>query len=93
MENPTAPLRWMVTGPETSRLLAKFKSQYHSEETLESSNHEEDTPFQNIFKDDLNSLCSTITSKGNPFMEEGDELMTLDTHRCIENPIGLEPLS
>ena len=23
----------------------------------------------------------------------GDELMTLDTHRCIENPIGLEPLS
>ena len=57
-ENPSALLRWMVSGPEMARIIGEFRTVLDKKETVSQLHHHEDQPgdlielinfFPNIF--------------------------------------------
>ena len=80
------PLKcWMVSGPEQMRLLKEFQKNDHRENTDVS--HEQGLATQEAFKNQVNSLCQTIISMRNPFLDDSGELMKLDTHDCVDQKV------
>jgi len=87
-ENPTAFRKWMVAGPEQARLIETFESASlgsRFSETLE--HHEEGLSSQRTFKKQVVSLCNTITSVGNPFLDDCTELLALDSRNCASESV------
>ncbi len=84
-ENPTALKRWMVAGPEQARILTEFEELYHHTSDQPSQSHEQGHSTQERFHKQVNSMCDTIVIMGNPFMDTSKELMTLDTHDCLDD--------
>ena len=55
-------------------------------ETEQSAKHHEDTrSLQSLFYRDVASLTRTIEEMGNPFMEETDDLLALDTKQIMSS--------
>ena len=80
-ENPSALRRWMVSG-----IINEFEASMVTEctETEQSEKHHEDTKsLQSLFYRDVVSLTRTIEEMGNPFMEETDDLLALDTKQIM----------
>ena len=69
-ENPVAFRRWMLSGPELSRLRKQFESEYFSDNDPDNSqnflNHEQGLSTQKTFQRQVTSLCSIIKKMGNP---------------------------
>lgn len=86
-ENPEAFKRWMVAGPQQARLLSEFEDQYAKHTHVDSNNHEQGASTQELVKTKVNKLTSIIASMGNPFMGDSQELMTLDTHNCVDKDV------
>ena len=87
-ENPSALRRWMVSGPEIARIINEFEASMVTEcpETEQSAKHHEDTrSLQSLFYRDVVSLTRTIEEMGNPFMEETDDLLALDTKQIMRS--------
>ena len=83
-ENPSALRRWMVTGPDIPRIINESEASMITEctENEQSAKHHEVTRgLQSLFYGDVVSLTRTIEEMGNPFMEETDDLLALDTNR------------
>ena len=79
-ENPQALERWMIGGPEICRLVNEFETNFeNSISQISKRHHEQNHAFQNTFSNDVSSLVSTIEAMGNPFVEDSEELLTLDT--------------
>ena len=79
-ENPQALERWMVAGPEISRLVLEFENSFqNSISQISTRHHEQNHAFQTTFSQDVKSLVATIQATGNPFVEDSGELLTLDT--------------
>ena len=82
-ENPSALRRWMVAGPEVSRLVEEFESCLHmaqSDEGIEGvQHHDVSQSIQGTFVHDISSLTQVICEMGNPFLEETQDLFSLDT--------------
>ena len=88
-ENPVAFRRWMVAGPEQARLLTEFESQYlHDDVDDNLHHHEHGLASQKAFKREVNNLADTMTNMGNPFLEDGSELLILDSHECASDLIS-----
>lgn len=88
--NPSAFHRWMVSGPEVSRLNTE------SEETIpqmivqeHQHHHDQKTNVQNVPVKNVQSLIATIEELGNPFQELSTDLIALDTKE-IANPSSLK---
>ena len=84
-ENAEALHRWMVSGPEVSRLIQEFLNQIHlSDPTL---HHEQMLSNQIRFANDVRSLEETIKEMGDPFTYRTQELITLDSRvvadKCV----------
>ena len=62
----------MVAGPEVSHLVAQY----------ESADHEQTEHTQKAFFDKVQKLYTVMKYMGNPFMEETEDLFTLDTKYC-----------
>jgi len=82
-ENPVAFRRWMVAGPEQARIIREFEDQYldivpNEQEQHHNVGHAAQTTFQT----EVNKLMDTFSSMGNPFREEGNELLAVDSHDC-----------
>ena len=78
--------RWIVTGPEIPRIINEFEASMVTEctENEQSAKHHEDTRgLQSLFYGDVVSLTRTIEEMGNPFMEETDDLLALDTKQIM----------
>lgn len=76
-ESPAALRRWMVAGPEVARMVEEFEGNIS---TAEDQRHHEQTPgVQSAFAKDVRNLVTTFEEFGNPFLEEGEELMALHT--------------
>ena len=76
--------RWIVTGPEIPRIINEFEASMVTEctENEQSAKHHEDTRgLQSLFYGDVVSLTRTIEEMGNPFMEETDDLFSLDRYQ------------
>ena len=79
-EDPQALERWMVAGPEISRLILEFENSYQNLESQSSKKHHEQNPTtQKKFAKDVKALVDTLEEMGNPFLEDNGDLLTLDT--------------
>ena len=78
----------MVSGPEIARIINEFEASMATEcpETEQSAKHREDTRrLQSLFYRDVISLTRTTEEMGNPFMEETDDLLALDTKQIMSS--------
>ena len=81
-ENPRALRWWMVSGPDMARIINEFENSIAtgSTQTKQSAKHHKDTrSLQSLFYRDVTALTRTIEEMGNPFMEEAEDLLVLDT--------------
>ena len=89
-ENPSAFRKWMLSGPEQARILKEFEGSLQGGSEIH-SHHEESLATQQSFRDQVSSLHKTINKLGNPFMNESNELLKLDTgdimNEKLVNPV------
>ena len=83
-ENSTKLLRWMVSGPEIARLITEFESIQDAIMTKQSKgpdvhNHEQMKSVQERFQMQVRALVHSFETLGNPFKEDSDDLLVLDT--------------
>ena len=74
----------MVAGPEQARLINEFEAFFDTGSEDLINHHETGLSYQQQFKDDVTKFVYAMTVMGNPFLKEGSELMTLDSHECYE---------
>lgn len=84
-ENPAALRRWMVTGPELARMVEEFEG--HISASGMHDHHEQKAAVQNAFAKDVLNLVSTIGEVGNPFMEQGKELIAIHTKDIMNDDV------
>ena len=79
-EDPSALRRWMVAGPEISRLVANYETVSGTKDTKKSNRHHEQTAtVQRAFFEKVKRLTLVMEEMGNPYEEESGDLLTLDT--------------
>lgn len=86
-QTPEALRRWMVAGPELVRMTAEFEAStegMHRGMTSETRHHEQTKSSQMIFAHQVKSLVEVMEEMGNPFMEESNDLLRLDTRDIID---------
>ena len=80
-ESAAALRRWMVAGPELSRMIEEFENIGPEEETT----HHENTPsFQKNFADDMHNLTSSLEELGNPFTEGSQDLIAIHSKDIMD---------
>ena len=83
-EHPAALRRWMVAGPEISRMIQEFEC--NSIHSL-TSHHDQSHNSQVTFKKDVEALVDAFCDLGNPFLEDSGDLMTLDTKDIMDEEV------
>ena len=83
-ENPSAFRKWMVSGPEQARLLKEFKKDFVGREDEMKYHHEEGFPTQKNFKEQAMTMADIISDLGNPFSDDSDELIALETRNVMD---------
>ena len=87
-EDPQALERWMVAGPEISRLILEFETSFQAPKPEKSNlHHEQNLNTQNKFAKDVNALVETFEELGNPFLEDNGDLLTLDTKKIMSKEV------
>ena len=84
-ENPAALRRWMVAGPELSRMVDEFEEAISAKESQK--HHEQNPATQSAFAKDVLSLVSSFEELGNPFKENGEELTALHTKDVMNEEV------
>ena len=93
-ESSTQLLRWMVSGPETSRIIKDFElsqelvrniAKQGEQEDLR--HHEQMKGVQNTFRKQVNAVCCTIEEMGNPFADQTGDLFVLDTRDIADSKV------
>ena len=86
-ENSTALKRWMIACPEFARLNTEFESLFLPEmdPDVNSRHHEEGLALQQSSKKQVTSLIHVIEDFRNPFMDNGPELVVLNTRDCVSD--------
>ena len=72
----------MVAGPELARIVEEFKGNISSAE--DHHHHEQKHGFKSAFAKDVKSLISSFEEMGNPFTEEGLELVAIHTKDVMD---------
>ena len=82
--------RWMLSGPETTRILHQFEGQYllENKESVDRPNHEMGLCAQKAFKKQANNLADAIRRMGYPFLDDFPELVTLDSRDCMDAAVA-----
>lgn len=84
-EDPGALRRWMVAGPEVSRLVAAYEAvSCVKDATITNNHHEQNPSAQRRFAEKVESLLRVLKEMGNPFQEESAELLVLDTKNIAD---------
>ena len=78
-----------MSGPEVARVIDEFKSseeqtKKQQSEGLDFRHHEQMAGVQTAFQRQVKSLCNTVEEMGNPFVEESDDLLMLDTRNILD---------
>ena len=81
-ENPAALRRWMISGPESARMVEEFEGEISTAETQ--GHHEQKPVVQSAFTKDVSNLVSSIEELENPFLEEGNELTAIHTRDVVD---------
>lgn len=90
-DNPSALRRWMVAGPEVARVIEEFQdgNQYCRRQITDTRHHDQTPSVQASFVRDVCSLVGVIEEMGNPFEEESQDLVILDS-KDIAGPAAVE---
>ena len=90
-ENSAKLLRWMVSGPELSRMINEFETSQNfvsvAEDNAEKKHHEDSPAVQCNFIKDVRSVCAELESKGNPFLEDSKDILNVDTKEIMGNDL------
>ena len=84
-ENAGALRRWMVSWPETARMIAEFDNVSPSYKTP--AHHEKTPSVQVLLRKDVRSVVTTFEELGNPFEEDGEELIALHTKDVMNSEV------
>ena len=91
-ESSSQLLRWMVAGPEISRIIDEFKL---SEELMKkrhgegpnARHHEQMSSVQVTFQNQVKSLCSVFEEMINPYLEQSEDLLVLGTRDITDSSV------
>ena len=84
-EDPAALRRWIVAGPEVSRLLAAYEAVSGTIDTrIDSRHHEATVGAQTAFFENVKTLTTVLQDMGNPFQDESSDLLSLDTNNIAD---------
>lgn len=86
-DNESALKRWMVSGPEIARIVQEFETSATTSNDQNLKHHEQTYSQQMAFKNDLQSVISSFEDLGNPFMEDDEELVALDTKDVMSDEV------
>ena len=91
-ENSAQLLRWMVSGPEIARLITEFESIQDAIRTKQSKgpdvhHHEQMKSVQERFQTQVTALVHSFETLGNPFKEDSDDLLVLDTKEIASTQV------
>lgn len=79
-ENTSALNRWMIAGSELATMVHEFQLSSTVSSADDNLKHlEQAYSYQNLFRNDLQSVINSFEDLGNPFTEEEEELMALDS--------------
>ena len=79
-DNPSALWRWMVAGPEVARIIKEFQDETDSGMiSQDTRDHDQSASVQAAFFKDVQSMVNVMEDFGNPFEEESQDLLVLDT--------------
>ncbi len=80
-EDPSALRQWMVAGPKVARVIGEFENVgLHWNEREHVCHHDQTVSIQTAFANHVRSLVAVIEEFGNPFEEESQDLLVLDTN-------------
>lgn len=83
-ENSAALHRWMVSGPEMARLIGEFQTSAEKKQNTETCHHEQKQHIQSAFARDVRSLTEVFEEMGNPFLEDSEDLLVLDSRNIAD---------
>ena len=81
-DNPSALRRWMIAGPEVARVIEEFGLQ--GNRRVNTHHHDQTASVQTSFARDVRSLVMVMEELGNPFKEESQDLLVLDTKEIAD---------
>ena len=89
-ENEKALNRWKVIAPDLTRIKIEFENQVcpDLEEDEEQFHHQEGLSAQTRFQTQVQSLVTVIELKGNPYLDNFPELVTLDTRKVLDSSVS-----
>ena len=74
---------WSVAGPEVTRVIAEFEAGMTSSKDPIPKHHDQSPSVQNRFVADTKALIAAFQEMGNPFIEDSDEIIVLDTKEVM----------
>ena len=86
-ENETALQRWLICGPEISRLLDEFESINEGVNRMR-EHHDFSDSVQSIFHEEVKSLLSALEDVGNPSDDDSNDLFDLETKIVVPETIA-----
>ena len=83
-EDPIALRRWMVAGPEVSRIVAAYEAVSGVNNVGSNKHHDQTLSAQIAFFEKVEALRKVYQGIGNPFQEESADLLVLDTKNIAD---------
>ncbi len=87
LQNPSTFRKWLLARPEQARLIHKFEQQFLNDKEGTFFHHEESFSAQRNFHNHVQSLVDTINDFGNPFLDQSQDLLTLDTNDIVDQSV------
>lgn len=85
--DPNALRRWMVAGPEISRMVGEFEKHAFGGTDSGADHHERHPSFQVQFSTQVRELVNTMEDMGNPFIEDSGHLFAIDTKDIMSEDV------
>ena len=87
-ENPASLTRWMFAGPEVAKVVTEFEENVQpSIDNVNDDHHDQKKSNQKSFMMDVSSLINTMQEMGNPFSEDSQDLIALDSKQIMPKEV------
>jgi len=91
-DNPGALQRWMVAGPEISRITTEFEEQamkqHDSTGDTGHRHHDQQPGVQAAFLKKVKTLVTVLEEMGNPFLEPSADLLVINTRDIMDTQVA-----
>jgi hypothetical protein len=79
-ENNASLAKWLIAGPEVSRMVEEFEETSRIPESSKvREHHDSNASAQRNFKSDVKGMYDALAELGNPFIDDSADLFALDT--------------